>query len=466
MTLYLNVYIIFSQINTNFQRESAALACRRFKGKHSYDKIAEMIHDIHCEFKLDAKKVVKVTTDNASNMVKAFTMFSQNNQIDLDNNDNDDSDDDFIIQNITEGTTGDTDFMSDIFLPVHQRCASHTINLLITVDIKAALTGPSSGNSGGNYSRSYHSSFGKCSAIWNLTSRSPKAAETYADITGKASSSPCVTRWNSTFDCLNDLMIVKQFLGSVCDALDLPKFKETDFEFLAEYIECVKPIAEALDRLQGEKNCFYGELLPVLLQTQKNLQKLQYRHLKYCAKLVIVLLEGLYKRFSNYFDFSSRVNDAILAAVSHPFFKLRWVPKERKNDVKELLINEAECLKKLNFVPKTRNLINISEVTSTFFSFEGGSSSDESITNTSVKNTIELQCLQYLQDEGTCLDMLNKFPIVKEVFIKYNTALPSSAPVERLFSYGGMIMRPNRRSMHDDIFEKQLLLKANSAFIK
>lgn len=81
----------FPQINASFQRESAALACRRFKGRHSYDKIAEMIHDIYCEFKLDAKKIVKVTTDNASNMVKAFSMFSQNNQtIDLDNNDNDD----------------------------------------------------------------------------------------------------------------------------------------------------------------------------------------------------------------------------------------------------------------------------------------------------------------------------------------------------------------------------------------
>lgn len=63
-------------------------------------------------------------------------------------------------------------------------------------------------------------------------------------------------RWNSTFDCLNDLIIVKQFLGSVCDALELPKFKDTDLEFLTEYIKCVKPITEALNRLQGEKNSF------------------------------------------------------------------------------------------------------------------------------------------------------------------------------------------------------------------
>ncbi|XP_077262566.1 uncharacterized protein LOC143897632 [Temnothorax americanus] len=431
-----------------------------------------MFHDIHCEFKLDANKIVKVTTDNASNMVKAFSMFSQNSQtIDLDKNDNDDSDDDFVIQDITEGIAGDSDSVSEIVLPVHQRCASHTLSLIAIVDIKAALTKSVSGNSGGSYTRSHHSAFGKCSAIWNLTSRSPKAAETYFAITGKASSSPCVTRWNSTFDCLNDLIEVKQFLGSVCDALDLPKFKDTDLEFLAEYIECVKPIAEALDRLQGEKNCFYGELLPVLLQTQKKLQKLQLGHLKYCAKLVVVLLEGLNKRFSNYFDFSYQVNDAILAAVSHPFFKLRWVPKDKRNYVKELLVNEAESL--LNRVSKTRNdltMTNVSEPETThsesFFAFEGGSSSDESVANTSVKHTIELQCLQYLQSKDTCLDSLNAFPTIKEVFIKYNTALLSSAPVECLFSYGGMIMRPNRRSMHDDTFEKQLLLKSNSGLNK
>uniref|UniRef100_T1ILX0 HAT C-terminal dimerisation domain-containing protein n=1 Tax=Strigamia maritima TaxID=126957 RepID=T1ILX0_STRMM len=71
---------------------------------------------------------------------------------------------------------------------------------------------------------------------------------------------------------------------------------------------------------------------------------------------------------------------------------------------------------------------------------------------------------QYLLDTSTDLDILNKYPFIKKIFIRFNTALTSSAPVERLFSCGKLILQHLRNRLGDDTFEKLLLLKKNPSF--
>ena len=50
---------------------------------------------------------------------------------------------------------------------------------------------------------------------------------------------------------------------------------------------------------------------------------------------------------------------------------------------------------------------------------------------------------------------------VKQVFMCYYTPIPSSAPVERLFSIAGLVRTAKRNRMSDHMFETLLLLKAN-----
>ncbi len=48
-----------------------------------------------------------------------------------------------------------------------------------------------------------------------------------------------------------------------------------------------------------------------------------------------------------------------------------------------------------------------------------------------------------------------------ELFVKYNTPLPSSAAVERLFSTGGDILRAKRSSLTAKNFEHMMFMRCN-----
>jgi hypothetical protein len=77
-----------------------------------------------------------------------------------------------------------------------------------------------------------------------------------------------------------------------------------------------------------------------------------------------------------------------------------------------------------------------------------------------VDNKVDL----FLSDTSTKLSRLKKYPTLKQLFLKYNAALLSSAYVERLFSIAGRIFVQLRNGLSDQNFEKLLLMKANKHF--
>ena len=83
-----------------------------------------------------------------------------------------------------------------------------------------------------------------------------------------------------------------------------------------------------------------------------------------------------------------------------------------------------------------------------------------SVTSNNVYN-IKIKMMNYLSDVDSTFAIFSSYELIKKVFIRYNTTLPSSAPVERLFSSAGLIETHRRNSLTDSIFEKLLLLKMN-----
>ncbi|KAI4463185.1 transposase-related [Holotrichia oblita] len=448
-------------VDNSLTRGSCVLDARRFKGTHSYDRIAEILFDIFSDYGLKHEQLVSTITDNASNFVKAFTEFGVPLKMFEEIDDNSDLDDDVTEtedENLQFIKVSDDDINNNlenaIMLPNHLRCSSHTLNLLATTDFRNLIIGTAA-------SRLHHQAFAKCTALWNL-SRKPKSSEIINNVLGCCLTYPCPTRWNSLYDSTNQLLKYKAVLNSLNSQLRLSTFKDVEFEYLTEFCVIMKPIASALDTLQKEIDCYYGQLLPTLFSLRHRLKDLQAKNLCHGTLIVNGMYLSLEKRFAKYFALSPEINEAILASCFHPAFKLRWLPEdlepERKR-IQNLCINAMEAVVSAEESREQSSSTSECDTEEEFFVFTSPNLEKK-------QSNTELQLVTFLNDKSKSLASLDNYTLVRLMFVRFNTSLCSSAPVERLFSFAGFICSPRRGSLSDSSFRKLLFLKGNKNFCK
>lgn len=193
-------------------RKSAALACERIRGRHTYDVIAAKVSQIHAEFQIQGK-VSATVTDNGSNFVKAFNEYGG-----CEKDDEMDSTDDVQFADVSAVLQEEQEEEElNFFLPPHHRCAAHTLNLIATTDLdKAASQGVSR--------KLYRSAMSKCAAIWNKANRSSGAADAIEEIAQMRCLVPSVTRWSSEYHAIEKLMsLTESQLNGISDQLKLAK---------------------------------------------------------------------------------------------------------------------------------------------------------------------------------------------------------------------------------------------------
>lgn len=489
-------------ISKQYERESYVLAFRPLKGKQTFDVLAKEMCAIFREFGLTVEKITNVVTDGGSAFCKSFRIYGKRNDelIIEDNTDELNDDDDaidlrmpfmehngeYLLSNVidlsngsenvesqeTESTQSDDENSEQSYepneeetetieLPPQRRCVSHHLNL-VSNDFERELSGSAK--------TAYISAKSKLHALWVLTSRSSTAKAICIETIGCTLLMPVVTRWNSTFDAMNKSVrpdikpkinvLIQKLKLELRSARNLIQMTSADWSVIEEYLKVARPIASALDKLQGENNCGQGYILPTIMAMKYHISSQSGRAI--LTEYKRVMLKVVDKRFCKYFMFDMENRELVLAAVSLPRFKTQFIrDPEDERTAREYLIEACKALS-TESNHADRNDTTAEQDEDDFYA----AFNNRSTRRSSIEGRIESEVMRYLNDDRKNDSMLDEYPLVRNVYMRYNTTLASSGAVERLFSQSLMVFAPRRNRISDANFEKTLLLKYNKKLMK
>lgn len=121
------------------------------------------------------------------------------------------------------------------------------------------------------------------------------------------------------------------------------RLNTAELGFLAEYATVVKPVAMALNLLQGESSVHMGFLLPTLYQLQDKLKKLE-SSCKVCQPLLKALHGGILKRFGEVM----KEPELIAAAILLPKFRTAWTTNQSIFTTGNVSVNSCANLNVIN----------------------------------------------------------------------------------------------------------------------
>lgn len=274
---------------------------------------------------------------------------------------------------------------------------------------------------------------------------------------------------------------VPEKLETAVQKAGLPKLDAQDLCFLKEYVWVTQPVAYTLDLLQRDKYMFAGFLLPSVYGLQRNLENrkmMDDKPLKYCLPLLLKQIEAL--TTDRRFGIMLNETDLIVATCLLPQFKFEWngvARPEKRDEIRQLILKEmekidlnekeSEDLAAENAMEKFPDENELDEETDFF----GILTQKCQPTSNSVESCQE-EFDRFFNSPtnlsiAACYGAQNPKPFrrLRKLFLKYNTALPTSASVERLFSLVGAVFSPGRANLSDTKLEQQSLLSANAEIL-
>ncbi|XP_061880880.1 zinc finger BED domain-containing protein 4-like [Entelurus aequoreus] len=452
------------------QLKSNLLACERFKGSHTAERICDKFEAICDEYNIKAK-LDYIISDNAANMRKAFTVCFPSEQEDDDDGDHLDDPELWCDLTVEDQQTVDVAMAKKKRL----QCFAHTLQLVVGDGLKETkVVSPS---------------LSKLSKLSSLLHTSTTFKDVFDAEFGEQKGIPAAvnTRWNSTLRQAKAVLQCNHV--RLCAVLEKAGHRELSFtarewNLLKDLVDILKPFGEATDLTQGEKVITISAVVPSILSLNHHLEKLKPQ-VCFLSGLVRSLQTSLNKRFLGIFINvkMARTQDGITApfsdpvylkaAVLDPAFSLLWVEPhvlvsrdvkaEVAQQVKELILQDAAETEQPAPLVDEKEQGDLGEGEGLFAAYHKRQKKD-------VGTTPALQLSHYLDiAEGQnallfwALNM-KTLPSLFRVAMRVLAVPASSAPVERVFSHGGIILRPHRAQMTDRLLANLVFCKCNAAY--
>ena len=466
--------------------KASVLSIALFRGPHTGERIARFTIDT-CNDWCIANKIVRVGTDNGSNMVKAFSQIDE--LLDLDESElpedyiyeedyfdgYNESLDNFELQEIdksimkeaVENLTEELEETSpqsllvglrkDGLLPLWFPCVCHTAQLAVKDFLKTDL-----GNRG-----EINAIVKKAQEFVKSAKSSTKCAEIFME-KGFNLMSMNATRWNSMYDMLRSIISAdEKELIDLLPPLKSEVPKKYEINIFREVCDVLQPITLFTSEMQATHGTS-GMTIPALEMVMKELQNGDLNMMD--NSLASILSNILKKRFQN--------------IMSDKFYWLancldpRFATEAYENELfMEILRRALKIVSEINRNKGVRNEIQEnadketgiwSKAKKSLFPTKRYSDSN---TQLYCNDVIDMEITLFKAEARAMQGIISidpikwwmhnstKFPLMSQLAMVYLLPPASTADVERLFSVAGRICRPHRSRLSPESIELLVTLK-------
>ena len=424
--------------NTTPIRKYACIALKRIRGTCSPGVLGTQLRFVMAEYGLQYK-VSHCVTDSGSNFPAAFKDFTQlgssyTTTTNQDSVNNAPGNQDQMVAEPVLFLDGDEGGMESFDLPLHFRCVARRLNLVATGLAASEALNHQSCNT------VCRSLMAKMSDVWDNQSCNELVADR---IQGKLIT-PNAAKWNSTFNALSRVQELlnsnRNEFQSFLASKSIQPVTQNEEVFLAEFLRILRPLASALEIIQGSPEA--GYLLPTLYVVKDEWMDIENGDLKYCTEFLSALHADLNIQFQE--EFESEFFQ--IAAALHPKFKLNWMTDpEKRSNIRHIVRvtlpdtdNDSYSQGYMNEAQASRSAMEQS-----FF---------KRLKSKSMKKNLFDQWASWADSDDESVPAF-----LRKAFIAYNTTMPCSASVD----LDGRLLTTTGALMSDEDFEMCVILGGN-----